>query len=456
MSRILGLELRRSAAAGAGLLALATGALLLTFPQAFAGRWLQLAVTGRLLLMVLVPVALAAGAWLGRREGRSRVGELFASTARPRWQRVLPPAAALAATLVAAYALIHVIGAAWVVPTSGYFPAAAPAVAAVGALSLVAAAWLGMAAGRAFPRLITAPALAVAGFGLAGVLPQWLASRGGIGAPEPTVVLLSPILDGNIDDYQTVTWRVTALQALWIAMLAATGLLLLGASSRRTTALALVPALAAGAVTMPLLPRGGYAALPEADPAAVRLVCDTTGAPVCVTRVHAGLLAGVTPPARQALELVAARFPGGPTRAVETVRPGRGPHSVLPPPVRHAADTVVFDSPSFTADGRADLSDGLFLPLLLMSIWDQDCGEDTVDADEVWAARGAAAAWLRGTPPQPRTGLSDENVAVATALYQTLTAQPQDEQRRRILAAREAALACDAAAMPAILEEGSS
>lgn len=110
--RIVRVELRRSAAVAVALLALAAGtALLVSFPEEYAGRWTRLATSVRLLLVVWVPLALAGGAWLGRREARSRVGELFASTARPRWRRVTPTAAALAVSLVAGYAVMFLVGA---------------------------------------------------------------------------------------------------------------------------------------------------------------------------------------------------------------------------------------------------------------------------------------------------------------------------------------------------------
>ena len=175
MGRILRIELRRSPAVFIALLSTVIGTgLLVSYPSEFAGRWMQLAVAVRLDLLVLLPLALAGGAWLGRRDALHRVDELFASTVRPRWQRVLPTAGAFAVAVVTTYLLVFLIGAAWVAPTSRYFPVVAIAVTAVGALSLIAAGWLGMAAGRAVPRLVTAPALAVVGAAVAGMLPMWL------------------------------------------------------------------------------------------------------------------------------------------------------------------------------------------------------------------------------------------------------------------------------------------
>ena len=126
MGRILRIELRRSTATAVALLSLVVGAVSLASDTAlFAGRGMQLAVAARFLLLLLCPLALAGGAWLGRREARSRVVELFATTVRPRWQRTLPTAGALALALVTAYTLMFLVGTAWVIPAAGYLPIAA-------------------------------------------------------------------------------------------------------------------------------------------------------------------------------------------------------------------------------------------------------------------------------------------------------------------------------------------
>jgi hypothetical protein len=102
MSRVLGIELRRSAALGCALILLVVGAVALYFAEeiGFATGWMQLAMAQRLYLALLWPLALAAGAWQGRREHRSRVGELFASTPRPRAHRAVPTMGAMAAAVV--------------------------------------------------------------------------------------------------------------------------------------------------------------------------------------------------------------------------------------------------------------------------------------------------------------------------------------------------------------------
>nr|BFE60760.1 hypothetical protein GCM10020063_052860 [Dactylosporangium thailandense] len=421
--RVIRLELRRSAAAVVAVLAFAVGtALLLTFPQGFAGRWLQLAVALRLLLMFLFPVALAGGAALGRREAAAGVGELFASTPRPRRQRMLVTAGALAAALVAAYALTFLVALAWVLPRAGYFPLAALGVTAVGALALVAGGWIGLAAGRAVPRFVTAPVLAVLGVAVAGMVPQWVM----VTRRSPAALLLSPVYSGSLDDFQTVSARVSLAQALWLAALAATGLLL-ATARRRAVAPALLPAVLGAAVAVPLLPPGGYAAAAAYDPRAVELVCDDAGPQVCVTRVHAALLPDIAGPVRAALATLAATMPDAPARAVETRRPAYGTGPADPP---HDAATLVFPAPPIGADGRADLRDGSFPGLVLGAAWEQSCDPAPADAFD---GRELAVAWLTGAAP-PDTRLA--------GAYAALRARPEDEQRRLVLAARDGVLAC--------------
>lgn len=454
MARILRIELRRGPALVIALLSLALGtALLLSFREGFAGRWLQLAANSRGLLTVLWPLALAGGAWLGRREPSSGVTELLASTVRPRWQRILPTAGALAGAVVAAYLLMFLIGAAWVAPTAGYFPVATLPIVAVGALSLVAAAWLGMAAGRAVPRVVTAPVLAVVGVAVVGFLPDWvLSSASGADRTIPGALLLSPVLAGGLDDFQTLRPWVHVLQTLWLAALAATGLGLLGAVRRRGIALAVLPVALGAAVAVPALPADGYPAAVRVDPDAVALVCDNDGAPVCVTRVHAGLLPDLVGPAREALNQMAKKLPNAPVRAVENQQSSFWwlTTSVVEQP-SHPADTLVFHTPAIGPTGRAKLADSSFVPDLFEAAWWQECPESFASTDGVFLAQSVAAAWLADRPLAERSWWSSAEREQAQRAYRTLTALPEAEQRRRMAAARDAAMDCRADPLLAIL-----
>jgi hypothetical protein len=162
-AHILGIELRRSVALWAAALIAASGAFLLYATSPPYGWWMELVIGQRQLLQLLWPLALGAGAWQAWRERRCRVEELFATTPRARWRRVAPVAAAMAIAVVAAYAATLAAGLGHTSGFAGDFPAGVLPVTAVGALSLVAAAWLGLAVGRLLPSPLTPPFLAIAG-----------------------------------------------------------------------------------------------------------------------------------------------------------------------------------------------------------------------------------------------------------------------------------------------------
>lgn len=444
---IFGIELRRSSAPWIGLLMAVVGVgILLTFPQGFAGRWVQLAYSSRVLLFALWPLALAGGAWLGRRDARARVGELFATTARPRWQRVLPTASALALTVVLAYGVMLAAGAGFVIPSAGHFDVGSAGLMVAGAVSLVAAGWLGLAAGRALPWLATAPALAVLGVLTVGLLPDWATVNSLVGEREmPAAVMLSPVYTGGLDDFQTLTLGATSVQTLWLAAAALTGLLLFGAVRPSARVFAVVPAALGLAVALAALPAGGYEGALRPDRAATELVCDDGGPQVCVTRVHAGLLDDVKAPAREALAVIAAKLPDAPTRAVESARPTSWVRrDSLPPPTRYGTDTLAFTAPSFGRTGRADFEGEPYLESLLAAPWELNCGtDDRVVHSDVWLAKQLATAWLLGRPFGDDPGLP--------SALDRFSAKPADEQRALMAAARAGVLACSTDALVAVL-----
>ncbi|GIJ73579.1 hypothetical protein [Virgisporangium ochraceum] len=443
---IFRIELRRSSAVWSALLALSLGvAVLVSFPQGFAGRWIQLASAGRTMLLVLVPLALAGGAWLGRREARSRVGELFATTARPRWRRVLPTAAALGVTMASAYVLMLVIGAGWVAPTARHVTVGAVGLAAAGAVSMVTAAWLGLAAGRAMPWLVTPPALAVVGVLVAGLLPDFVSVNSVLSQDRlpPAALMLSPVYVGGLDDFQTFPVRHSLVQAGWFVAVAVTGLLLYGATRPLTRGLAVLPAALGLAVTLPLLPAGAYEGAARPDPVALELVCDDAGPQVCMTRVHANLLSEVAGPVREALAVLAAKLPDAPTRAVESGHPRSFVRQgLMSDPPRYGADTLVFTAPSYGRTGGADLSGDWYLRTLLAEVWRLDCGDQPY-GKEVYLAGEVAASWLVGRA----VGYDPETPAA----YERFLGLPAQEQRARLAAARADVVACRTDALVAVL-----
>src|SRR5262252_3223507 len=214
-ARILRIELRRSLALWAGLLIAAVGVFVLFASNPPYRSWLELAVFQRDTMQLTWPLALAAGAWQGTRERRSRVAELLATTPRPRRRRVLPVAAATAYLVMLAGASGHL----WnfeVYLSPGTVP-----IIATGALAMIAAVWLGQALGSLLPSPLTAPMLVVAGFALLAVLPPllWDPDR------RPGTMLLFPQLQGPRGGgylVQTFSARANLSQALWLAALAAT------------------------------------------------------------------------------------------------------------------------------------------------------------------------------------------------------------------------------------------
>lgn len=267
----------------------------------FVGTWMQLAMSQRAFLLVLVPLGLVLGARQARRAHRAAATD----------QSAVNPASWTASVLVTGLAVVvgylaaGLIGGARILGTARYLTPEVPAVVAVGALALLGVVWLGVAAGRRWPGRATAPLLGGAAFVLLLFLDGWL--------PGWVALLLSPIEQmAGPDDYATVPGRVSAAQALWFAGLAGTALLLAVAVHRRTRIAAVLPVLAGVVLASAVMPRQEAAVTSATDPVARELVCAEQDARVCVSRVHAGLLDEFVPPAREALALLA-KLPNAPT-----------------------------------------------------------------------------------------------------------------------------------------------
>ncbi|CCH89251.1 conserved membrane protein of unknown function [Modestobacter italicus] len=383
--------------------------------------------TQREYLLLLWPLALAAGAWQSRREHRANVAELFASTARPLAERAVPRLGALGIAVVCAYVTMAAVAAPSIMDTASYLPLASFAVVAVGALALVAATWLGLGIGRVIPSPLTAPVLAVAGIGLLLVLPF------AVGSSEWLAMLLSPV-DGmsQFTDFQTVPGRVSAAQGIWLTALAGSGVVLLAARSRRTQAAALLPAVLGALLGALVIPRGADFVPIPIDPVAQEMVCADGTPRVCISRTHGGLLAEVTPIARRALAVLAT-LPEAPTTAQEDT--WFSAEKEPPPP---SVDTVLFP---VQVDVHGHLAHpGNALPQMLDA-----AGVDMsscTDSYDIRAAR-AAAYWLMGRQPVAEPGEPAELNAEAVTLWRGLQVLPEAEARARVAAVREAALACE-------------
>jgi hypothetical protein len=430
VTRALRIDLRRSSAAGIGLLLLALGLtvlLLMVDAEWYAGRWTMMAVHERSMLDLLWPLTLAAGAWQVGRDRRGRVGELFSSTSRPAWQRVASPALALVLTVSVAFLLLVAAGLTRVLPTASYFNPSAVGVAAVGLVALVAAALLGMAVGRLLPSPFTAPALAVAGFGvmIGPTLRNPLAERTG-----PAWEALTPALSPTSSDFLMVPGRVNAIQGIWLLALAVTGYLLLASVGRRQRIVAVLPVVLGAAIVIPMLPHGEWYQVSYVPDAGAQALACADGTPrVCVRQVHASLLPEVVGPARQALQRLSG-LPEAPTSAVEQLDVD-DPLAIAP----LQPSTVGF---SIWVDDSGRLGEPEYLDVELHDVGaGTDCPDDYPRGR---AARRTAGFLLSGRPPV--TGYGAEVDTLVADGHRAVSALPAGELRQRLSATRTALLAC--------------
>ncbi|WP_433831344.1 hypothetical protein ACQP2E_13245 [Actinoplanes sp. CA-015351] len=427
MSRVFGIELRRSAALGSALILLVVGVLALYFAEGigFSDGWMQLAMTQRLYLALLWPLALAAGAWQARREHRSKVGELFASTPRRVAQRAMPILGVMALAVIGAYLAMSLAGGLWIVATARYLPVAVFAVTAVGVLSLIAAVWIGLAIGRLLPWPVTAPAAAVAGLGLLLSLPGATRPRGWL------ALVFSPIYEMNMPDaFAAVPGRVSASQAIWLGALAVTAVMLFASTGWRLRVAAVLPVLLGAALSIAVMPHGGRVVISAIDPVAKELVCAER---VCLSRVHTGLRSEIAGPAADGLAVLA-KLPEAPALVHEDTS------TFVPDDFPRWRTDVVFLRVEAGSDGglenkdrvRADVVAGAFAS-------DFTCGDAAPLAD-----RYAAAYWLIGREPVAGPDAFADDVALTAVLWKSLRDMPADEAQARVVALRQAALTCSA------------
>ncbi|MBR8641015.1 hypothetical protein KEF29_21065 [Streptomyces tuirus] len=428
-ARVLGIELRRSTAAVLGALVAALGAaglwVLALSRQTglWDPQWTMLAAYQRIMLVLLWPLALGGGAWQARRERRCGTEELLGTTPTPPWRRALPSAVAMAGCLVLGYLAILAAGAVRVAGKTDYLPGDWLHIAAVGALTLVAAGWLGMGVGRLLPSACTPPVLVVAGF-LVLLVPVQLSKSA---EPGPASLLV-PNLTTDLDEFTTVAGSVSQAQTLWFLGLAGSGLVLLMAARRRTAVTAPLPALLGLVLALPLLGAAPASGL-QRDAGAAAEVCTHDGGPtVCVTKVHEQGLAELVGPARRALKLLA-KLPAAPTSVHE----------------------VTGDRPGPQPTGEAWLHSDTYLPGRGWVTGSQDAlvvrilaGAGTRPCEPIaHGPRAIAAAWLYGRYPAPgQDVMPGEEADARTAAWRKLRALPAEEQARRIAAVREAELDC--------------
>jgi hypothetical protein len=430
MSRILGIELRRSAALGTALALLVVGVVLLFFAEAiyFATGWMQLAMTQRLYLAVLWPLALAAGAWQARREHRSNVAELFASTPRPLPHRTVPTLGAMAIAVVCGYLAMGIAGGLWIIRTAEYLPVTTFVVTAVGGLALIAAAWLGLAAGRLLPSPVTAPALGVAGLALLLLIPAATRPRGWL------ALVFSPIYEMNMPGaYATVPGRASVAQTIWLAALAVAAVLLVASRGWRIRVAALLPVALGAALAITVMPHQNRVVNNAIDPVAKELVCAEGEPTVCVSRVHSGLMSQVTPGAREGLAMLA-KLPGAPSRVHEDT-------------TTYVPDIYPEWNPDVAllrieAGPDADLMDKAEVPAQV--VYGAFASPPGCENGAPMTETLAAAHWLIGREPAPGDAYDPTDVATAAELWRTLRELPEPEATARVAALRQAAVNCSA------------
>jgi hypothetical protein len=435
------IELRRSNALTLALLLIVVAAASAASMYGFwRGQWLRFGYVQSTGMFALVPLALAGGAVLGRRDRRTRAEDLMDSTGRPRWQRALPAMSALGIAVAAAHLAVLAAGAVLIAVAGTYLGVRGLVAPLVDALVLIGAGWLGIAAGRRWTSALVPPVLAAAVL----VVQVGASSVAGGGDRLGNLALL---IDWPPDSpWETMSTRLILSRLALAGGLLLAGLLLAAGASRllRTAAAA---SLAAGVAGLLLIPAPGAAGTWQLDPAAYRYVCAGGTPQVCVTAVHAHLLPGVTADVRRALGALA-KLPGAPTRAVElrldTIGQSDSDQWFRPKP---PPGTVQFQLEVDPATGRdPDVTESIAMGA--GTRW-SGCGQGS---DEI--APAVAAAWLLDTDTvrlwDSWVGYTfwDRYEPEIRAGVRALRALPAAEQLRRVTALRDAAARCEPDLMP--------
>ncbi|MDX2679511.1 hypothetical protein [Streptomyces soliscabiei] len=263
--------------AGAGVF-LTTAVALAAVADRWQGGWAETRTELHSVLLVLVPLAAAAGCRQGGRERRRGTEELWGTAVRGPLVRLLAAALPLALWVAAGY-LLAVAGA--LLATWPYargdrpYPDLLPADTVV----LVAAAVAGHVVGRLVPWRPVVPLVAVGGYLGLALSGQASAGRARYLDPVP------PVAEGLVP----VAWQPAAT-AVWAAGLAAAAVLAYAARRRYAALLPLAAATAAGALLVQTGP-----GLWHANPAERGQVCTTSTSPqICVNARYGGLLPQVT------------------------------------------------------------------------------------------------------------------------------------------------------------------
>ncbi|MCA2212160.1 hypothetical protein [Jidongwangia harbinensis] len=449
MIRPIRIELRRSNATTVALLLIVIGGLVLATMYGFwRGQWLRFGYAQTTTMFILVPLALAGGAALGRRDRRAHTEDLMNSTGRPGWQRTLPAMSALGIGVAVAHLLVLAVGAILIAVPGSYLGLRGFAAPLIDVLILIGAAWTGVAAGRRWSSALLPPALA------AGVLVLQFGAQAVSVDPNRLQNLSLMIIYPPDAPWETVSTPALLGRLALAAGLLLAGVLLAAGRSwpRRAGAGA---ALAAGVAGLLLITAPGPAGRWQIDPAAHRLVCADGTPQVCVAAVHEHLLPHVTTEARRALAAIA-KLPNAPTRAVEVRLDTPGVHDSeqwqrkAPEP-----GTVHFAlNPDPDTGQDPDVADSIAMG---GGMWWNGCGANIDDK-----AMSVVGAWLLGTETvrmwDPVFGdmFASRTEAAVRDGVRALRALPEREQLRRVTAVRDAAARCERELMPILTGEAAS
>lgn len=451
MTRIFRIELRRSIALWAGL---AVTLVVLGFLFLLTGPWwkdpapwhAQTTTTAlwlRFTMTYLWPIVLGVGAMQGMRDGRSGVTELFSTTSRPGWHRAAQLAGAIGALVALGFLLTFLAGTVEVAAHGGFFSLSFVPVLAVGVLTVLAGAALGLAVGRLLPHPLAAPALSVAGFALS--LMCWMTMENPSGSPlgggpvSPRVALLGPAFASPSSVFLTLTAAVDTGQAAWFAGLAATGFLLLAARTVRAKLLGLLPVVIGAAVALPLFPATTMAAL-TTDMSAAPQVCD---GPVCVARMHQAQLARFSAVGKDVLARLAT-LPDAPTRVEEYTAP------LLPDTVPDRDPGVVYADIQMDSELLTASTDDL-RRLLFAGAGTPTCEPYDGAIRSDIAARMISAAYFTGEFSLLPGDHLKADLGRVQPMWAKFHALPAALQRSRIIAMRQIFLTCHGNPLDALL-----
>jgi hypothetical protein len=269
----------------------------------------------------------------------------------------------------------------------------------------------------------------VAGLGLLLLIPGATRPRGWL------ALVFSPIYEMNMPDaYTTVPGRASAAQAVWLAALAVTAVLLFASGGWRIRVAALLPVALGAALAIAVMPHRDRVVNAAIDPVARELVC-ADGAPrVCVSRVHSGLLSEVSPQARKGLTILGT-LPGAPTEVHEDTT------TYVPERYPPWHEDVVLLRVEAGPNGHLMNSDGVLADVVAGAFASPPRCAKPAGLTETLAA----AYWLMGREPVAGETHEPTDIAAAVRLWQTLRRLPAGEAKTRVVALRRAALTCSVA-----------